>query len=46
MKNKPNSFIKRLVIWSLCVCVDYLLIPLMALTAWMLVVKDDLMEEE
>jgi len=43
MKNKPNSFIKRLIIWSLCVCVDYLLIPLMA---WMLVVKDDLMEEE
>lgn len=43
MKNKANSFIKRLIIWSLCVCVDYLLIPLMA---WMLVVKDDLMEEE
>lgn len=43
MKNKPNSFIKRLIIWLLCVCVDYLLIPLMA---WMLVVKDDLMEEE
>jgi len=43
MKNKPNSFIKRLIIWSLCVCVDYLLIPLMA---WMLVVKDDLMEED
>lgn len=43
MKNEPNSFIKRLIIWSLCVCVDYLLIPLMA---WMLVVKDDLMEEE
>lgn len=43
MMNKPNSFIKRLIIWLLCVCVDYLLIPLMA---WMLVVKDDLMEEE
>jgi len=43
MKNKPNSFIKRLIIWSLCVCVDYIIIPLMA---WMLVVKDDLMEEE
>jgi len=43
MKNKPNSFIIRLIIWLLCVCVDYLLIPLMA---WMLVVKDDLMEEE
>lgn len=43
MMNKPNSFIKRLIIWLLCVCVDYLLIPLMA---WVLVVKDDLMEEE
>lgn len=43
MMNKPNSFIKRLIIWLLCVCVDYLLIPLMA---WMLVVKDDLMEED
>lgn len=44
MMNKPNSFIKRLIIWLLCVCVDYLLIPLLAW--WMLVVKDDLMEEE
>lgn len=43
MMNKPNSFIKRLIIWLLCVCVDCLLVPLMA---WMLVVKDDLMEEE
>jgi len=40
---QPNSILKRLVIWLLCVCVEYVLIPLMA---WMIVVKDDLMEDD